>query len=69
MKYSRKTSGFRAFTAYIMQTLCGYTYKNICEYIGNVTISGVSRLSNKGFKLLCEDVKYRNAFNSLIKTT
>ena len=68
MKHCRETSSFRAFAVYIMQTLCGYTYKSICEYIGNMSISGVSTLSNKGFKLICEDVKYRNAFNSLTKT-
>ena len=67
-KYSRETSKLRAFAAYIMRTLCGYTYKNICEYIGNMSMSGVSRLSNKGFRLILEHESYRNAFNYLIIT-
>ena len=67
-KYSRETSGFRAFATYIMRSLCGHTYKSICDYIGNMSISGVSRLSNQGFKLIIEDARYRNAFNSIIVT-
>ena len=68
-KFSRETSDFRAFAAYVMRSLCGYTYKNICEYIGNMSMSGVSRLSNKGYRLLDENEQYRNAFDLLIITT
>ena len=68
-KYSRETSKFRAFAAYVMRALCGYTYKNICEYIGNISMSGVSRLSNKGYRLLDENERYRKAFDLLIITT
>ena len=68
-KFSRETSEFRAFAAYVMRSLCGYTYKNICEYIGNMSMSGVSRLSNKGYRLLDENERYRNAFDLLIITT
>jgi REP element-mobilizing transposase RayT len=66
-KYSRETAESRAFVTYIMRILCGYTYQDVCEYIGNMSISGVSRLSNQGFKLLKEITRYRNAFNSLIQ--
>lgn len=66
-KYSRETSEIRAFTTYVMRTLCGYTYKRICEYVGNMSMSGISRLSNEGFKLLKGHMRYSNAFNSLIQ--
>ncbi|RCX11357.1 REP element-mobilizing transposase RayT [Anaerobacterium chartisolvens] len=66
-KHSRETSSNRAFVTYIMRVLCGYTYKSICKYIGNMSVGGVSRLSNEGFKLLKENMRYNNAFNSLIQ--
>jgi REP element-mobilizing transposase RayT len=65
-KHSRETSKNRAFTVYAMRTLCGYTYKKICETIGNMSMSGISRLSTEGFKLLKREARYQNAFNSLI---
>jgi putative transposase len=43
-KHSRETSKIRAFTTYVMRTLCGFMYKKICEYIGNMSMSGISRL-------------------------
>ncbi|MDH7567941.1 MAG: hypothetical protein QHH06_16025, partial [Clostridiales bacterium] len=66
-KYSRETSSIRAFVTYVMRVLCGYTYKRICEYIGNMSMSGISRLSNEGFRLFSRHVRYRHAFNSLIQ--
>lgn len=66
-KYSREASKIRAFVTYVMRILCGYTYKKICAFIGNMSISGISNLSNKGFKLIMENAIYRDIFNSLIQ--
>ncbi len=66
-KYSRDAGEFRAFAVYIMRTLCGYTYKSICEYIGNMSVSGISRLVNEGYELFKERERYRNAFKSLVQ--
>jgi len=66
-KYSRKTSKIRAFLTYIMRVLCGYTYQEICDYIGNMTLSGISSLSSRGFKLIQENKKYRDTFNALLQ--
>lgn len=65
LKYSREVNKIRAFATYVFRILCGYTYKDLCEYIGNMSISGISRLSKEGFKLYKEHKKYQNAFNSL----
>ncbi|MCX7922100.1 MAG: transposase [Clostridia bacterium] len=65
-KYNRQTSNFRAFTAYIMRVLCDFSYKKICEYVGNMSMSGVSALANKGFRLLKEQILYQNAFYALL---
>ncbi|RCX06731.1 REP element-mobilizing transposase RayT [Anaerobacterium chartisolvens] len=65
-KFSRDTVEVRAFITYIMRALCGYTYARICRYVGNMSVSGISRLSNEGFRLLGRNVRYCEAFNSLI---
>ncbi len=69
LKYSREASKIRAFVAYTLRILCGYTYKQLCQYIGNMSFSGISRLVNEGFRLLKEQVVYRDAFNTLIQTS
>jgi len=66
-KYCRETSKARAFITYLMRVICGYSYRNICEYIGNMSISGISRLTNIGYRLIVDEAKYRNIFNSLVQ--
>lgn len=65
IKYVRETSKARAFFTYILRIFCGYSYKNICKYLGNMSMSGISRLSNVGFKLFNEQAKYRDAIEAL----
>lgn len=66
-KHIRETSGMRAFVTYILRVLCGYTYRMICEYIGNMSVSGISRLFREGFRLVSSNPMYRNAFNALLQ--
>ena len=65
-KYNRNAAKFRAFVTYVMRVFCGYTYKKICRYIGNMSLSGVNRLSNEGYKLIAECSSYRNTFACLL---
>lgn len=69
LKYSREASEIRAFVTYTLRILCGYSYKQLCQYIGNMSLSGISRLVNEGFRLMKEHAVYRNAFNALIETS
>lgn len=65
-KYSRMFLDFRAFCAYALRVLCGLSYKDICNIINNVTISGCSHLCNKGYTLLKSDNPfYLSLFNEL----
>jgi REP element-mobilizing transposase RayT len=66
-KRIREASGTRAFVTYVLKVLCGYTYKMICEYIGNMSVSGISRLFREGFRLTNSNAMYRSAFNALIQ--
>ncbi len=56
----------RAFTTYVMRSLCGLSYKEIGHYIGNISLSGVCHLANKGFQLVMEDKRYLLAFEALL---
>ena len=64
-KYSRKSSNIRAFTTYTMRVLCGYKFREICGYIGNMTMSGITKLSMKGFMLTTREERYRKAFEAV----
>jgi hypothetical protein len=66
LKYQREKSSLRAFIAYIMRVLCGCTYKKICETIGNLSLSGVVRLSREGYRLYTQYKIYRDVFGALI---
>ena len=61
-KYSRQSSKFRAFVTYVLRILCGFSYKQICEFVGNISSSGVTNLTNIGFKLSYQDELYRKVF-------
>jgi len=66
-KYSRKYSNVRAFIVYTMRVLCGYKFREICEYIGNITMSGITKLSMKGFYLTTHDEHFQKAMKSLLQ--
>jgi putative transposase len=65
-KYVRECSEIRAFFVYTLRTLCNYTYKQLCGYIGNMSMSGISRLVGSGFDLVCDNMKYQKVFRTLI---
>ena len=58
---------FRAFVAYVLRVLCGLGYRQICENIYNITVSGCSRLCDKGFELANRQcLKYAAIFSELL---
>ena len=66
-KWKRECSKIRAFVTYILRTLCGQTYSQICGYIGNMSVSGVSVLTDMGYKLSCSEPKFYSMFVRLIE--
>lgn len=63
----RRQSEYRAFAAYVLRVLCGLRYRQICENIFNITISGCSGLCRKGFELTeREGSQYAAIFNELL---
>jgi len=65
-KYIRSCSSIRSFVVYVLRTLCDQTYRQICKFIGNISMSGISRLVSVGFDLVCKNKKYQNMFYDLI---
>lgn len=65
---SRRVAEYRAFSTYALRVLCGMGYREICGNIYNITISGCSRLSYRGYRL-SEDNKtiYPELMEELIK--
>ena len=69
LKYIHGISDFKAICIFLMRNLCDYNYREICKEIGNLTLSRVATLSNKGFKLLSEEAKYKDLLPKLLKET
>ncbi|MCX7711602.1 MAG: transposase [Clostridia bacterium] len=57
---------YRALCAYAMRVLCGLTYREICEYMYNITISACSSLCNRGYALIEGNNEYSILFNELL---
>lgn len=66
IKKSKKTKDFRSVCALLMRTLCDFTYKEICEFMGNITISQASRLSHMGIDVIKQNTIYQNIISKLI---
>ena len=66
LKAKRSTMNFRAFCAYTMRTLCGLSYREICQNMYNMTASGCARLCDTGFRLTSNNEKYQKIFKELI---
>ncbi|MCX7708447.1 MAG: transposase [Clostridia bacterium] len=66
IKYNRQISELRAASAFLLRALCNFSYRDICQIIGNMTLSGISRLCTKGFELYKRDKDLRKLFNQLV---
>lgn len=66
-KGKQKTINYRAFCAYVLRVLSGLSYREICQTINSVTISGCSLLCDKGYQLLTDsETVYSELFDELI---
>ncbi len=65
VKYNREKTALRALAVYAMRVFCGYTFKRISHYLGDMSLSGVIKLAKEGFKLSSEKGLYQNIFTTL----
>lgn len=62
-----KYSDYKAFTAYVLRVMCGMKYRQICEYLFDITVSNCSKLCNRGYELLEHGgLIYADIFNKII---
>lgn len=66
IKFIHTHTELRAVCVLVMRSLCNYTLTDISRIIGNVTVSNLCRLCNKGYKLITENPKYTNLIEDLI---
>jgi putative transposase len=65
VKSRKKLMNYRSFTAYILRVLCGLGYKEICNNMYNITISGCSKLCDRGYELIEKNSVFLELFTNL----
>lgn len=66
VKFNHKHAELRSLCVLIMRSLCNMSFKDICAAIGNITISSLWRLYEKGYSLLTSNSNYRNLLRNCI---
>lgn len=68
IKYNHRSTELKAICVVIMRSLSNFTLKEIGAILGNVTLSNVYRLCEKGLKLITEKDNYKTIVNDLLKS-
>jgi len=66
IKYCHNLTDFKAVCIFLMRCLCDFTYKEICKELGNLTLSHVAKLSDRGFELLSNNPKCQDLLPRLL---
>lgn len=67
IKFKRNSSTYKSICVFLMRNLCDMKLVEMTNVINNLTLSSLSRLSYKGYKLVTENSKYINAIDDFIK--
>ncbi|MFU0825300.1 transposase [Clostridium sp.] len=67
IKYNHSASEFRSICIFLMRNLCNLYYAEICDIIGNITLSSISYLCNKGYNIVHNTSKYHNIINEFLE--
>jgi REP element-mobilizing transposase RayT len=67
IKFNHNHTELKAVCVLIMRSLGNLSHKEICQFIGNITISSISRLCEKGYSLITEDNRYKSLINDMLK--
>ncbi|WP_139905398.1 transposase [Clostridium thermarum] len=58
IKHLKSNTTYKALTVIMLRGLCDMTIKEICEYLGDVTQSHISKLCSKGYELINSKYQY-----------
>jgi len=67
IKFKRKSSIFRSICVFLMRNLCDMKLVDMTSVINDLTLSSLSRLCDKGYKLITYNSKYINAIDDFIQ--
>jgi putative transposase len=68
MKYSRGILDAKALLVVMMRSLCNSKCTDICNILGNITESRVSKLSSRGIGLVSREEKYRHIIKEFLES-
>lgn len=66
VKYNHRHSKERSLCVLVMRSLCNFSFKEICHFIGNIAISSVRQMCEKGYKLITQNNKYKTLIEDMI---
>jgi putative transposase len=66
-RYVKSSKDVRALTAFAMKNICHFKTSDICDVLGNVCPTNVSKLFNHGLSLVEENIEYEHLMNELKK--
>lgn len=67
LKFHRGIMAAKGILILLLRNLCNSKCKEICDLLGNITISQVSKLSNVGISLAINNEQYGNIINEFIE--
>jgi chromosomal replication initiation ATPase DnaA len=66
IKFNHNSSDFRAICTLVMRNLCDLKLAEICNYIGNTSLSSLSYLCSKGYNLTKNEPRYNLLLENII---
>lgn len=66
LKYKKNITQAKGLLVLLLRNLCNVSCKDICNMLGNITSSRVSKLSSIGMDLINTDKNYENVINDVI---
>jgi putative transposase len=60
VKYQRTSTESKALCTFLMRSMCGLTYSQICSIVGNLSQTRVSKLTSIGLSIVCNDERYKS---------
>lgn len=67
VKYNHISSKFRSICIFLMRNLCNLTFREMLTFIGNLTLSSLSRLCSRGYYLVTNDPEYKDIINFFVE--
>lgn len=66
-KYKREAKECRALCVFLLRYYCDVTYKDICNLLGRLTLSRISKLRQIGCEIIEKDERYKNIMEDFLE--